>query len=234
MIRTRTALAAALLLLPLAACSDDETTPGGSDAAPEEVLAEAKAALDETSGVEITLAADNLSSSVTGINRATGVGIVDPPSFEGSFDLGVNGIPATAEVIAVDGKVYARNSLLIPEWTAIDPAEYGAPDPGKLMGPDAGFSSLLTATTDVEQGDQVRGGEQNDEILTSYTGTVPGDVVANIVPSAAGDFDASYTISEDGELREAKLTGVFYENDDEMTYTITFDAYGTEQDITAP
>lgn len=235
MTRTRTALAAALLLLPLAGCSGDDSTPGGNDAAPEEVLAEAKTTLDETSGVEITLAADSLSSSVSaGIKKATGVGIVDPPSFEGDFDLQVNGIPATAEVIAVDGKVFARNSLLIPDWTAIDPGEYGAPDPGKLMGPDAGFSSLLTATTDVEQGDQVRGGDQNDEIFTSYTGTVPGDVVANIVPSASGDFDASYKISDDGELREATLTGVFYANDDEMTYTISFDAYGTEKDITAP
>ncbi|SDC99127.1 LppX_LprAFG lipoprotein [Nocardioides lianchengensis] len=234
MTRTLAATTAALLALTLAACSgDDEGSPGGDDSTPTEVLELAKTTLDETSGVQITLEADNLSSSVTGIRKATGVG-VHPPAFEGSFDLSVNGIPATAEVIAVDGKVYAKNSLLLPQWTAIDPAQYGAPDPNQLMGEDAGFSSLLTATTDVEQGERVRGGEGNDEIFTSYTGTVPGDVVANIVPSAAGDFDASYTISEDGELREARLTGVFYEGDDDMTYTMTFDDYGTEKDIVAP
>lgn len=231
--RTRTALAAVLLLLPLAGCSDDESSPAGGDASPEEVMELAKTTLDETSGVSITLEADNLSSSVTGIRKATGVG-VPPSSFEGSFDLSVSGIPATAEVIAVDGTVYARNSLLIPDWTAIDPGEYGAPDPGALMGPEGGFSSLLTETTDVEQGDQVRGGENNAEVLTSYSGTVPGKVVANIVPSAAGDFDATYSITEDGQLREARLTGVFYEDDDPMTYTMSFDDYGTAKDITAP
>jgi len=230
--RTLAATGAALLALSLVACSDDEPA-AGDDSTPTEVLELAKTTLDETSGVEITLEADNLSSSVTGIRKATGVG-VHPPAFEGSFDLSVNGIPATAEVIAVDGKVYAKNSLLLPQWTVIDPAQYGAPDPNELMGSDAGFSTLLSETTDVERGDQVRGGQDNREILTSYTGTVPGDVVANIVPEASGDFDASYTISDDGELREAVLTGVFYEGDDEMTYTMTFSDYGTEQDITAP
>lgn len=225
---------ATVLALSLSACGgDDESTPAGDGASPEEVLAEAKTAFDETSGVEITLEADDLSSSVTGIRKATGVG-VHPAAFEGSFDLSVNGIPATAEVIAVDGTVYAKNSLLLPQWTAIDPAQYGAPDPNVLMGSDAGFSSLLPATTGLEQGEQVRGGENNDEVLTSYTGQVPGEVVANIVPSASGDFDAAYTISEDGELREARLTGVFYAGDGEMTYTMTFADYGTEKDITAP
>lgn len=231
--RTGAAAATALLALSLVACSDDESGAGADDTPPAEVLALAKSTLDETSGVQITLEADNLSSSVTGIRKATGVGI-HPPAFEGSFDLSVNGIPATADVIAVDGKVYAKNSLLLPQWTAIDPAEYGAPDPNQLMGEDAGFSTLLTETTDVEAGDKVRGGEGNNEIFTSFTGTVPGDVVANIVPSASGDFDASYTISEDGELREARLTGVFYKGDGEMTYTMTFSDYDTEKDISAP
>lgn len=232
-IRNLAAACAAVLMLSLTACSDDEATPAGDDSSPAEVLALAKTTLDETSGVEITLEADNLSSSVTGIRKATGVG-VHPDAFEGSFDLSVNGIPATAEVIAVDGKVHAKNSLLLPQWTVIDPAQYGAPDPGRLMGTDAGFSTLLAQTTGVERGDQVRGGAGNDEIFTSYSGTVPGKVVANIVPSASGDFDATYTISEDGELREARLTGVFYEGDGEMTYTMTFSEYGTEKEITAP
>ena len=57
---------------------------------------------------------------------------------------------------------------------------------------------------------------------------------ANIIPTASGDFDATYTITDDGELREATLTGVFYEDSESMTYTVTFDDYGTEKDITAP
>ena len=44
----------------------------------------------------------------------------------------------------------------------------------------------------------------------------------------------TYTISEDGELREAVITGVFYEGEDEVTYTLGLDGYGTEKEITAP
>jgi lipoprotein LprG len=102
------------------------------------------------------------------------------------------------------------------------------------MSADEGFSTVLSATTDLEKGDSVRGGEDNSEVLTEYTGTVPGDVVANVIPSASGDFDATYTITDDGDLRSAELTGVFYEDADPMTYTVTFEDYGTEKDITAP
>jgi len=123
---------------------------------------------------------------------------------------------------------------LTPGWQDIDPGDYGAPDPARLMSDDAGFSSLLPATTDVQKGDSVRGGSDNSEVLTEYTGTVSGDVVKNVIPTASGDFDATYTISDDGELREADLTGVFYKDSDSMTYTVTFDDYGTDKDITAP
>ena len=50
-----------------------------------------------------------------------------------------------------------------------------------------------------------------------------------MIPSASGDFDATYTINEDGELREAVLTGVFYPDTASMTYTLAFEDYGTEQ-----
>ena len=52
------------------------------------------------------------------------------------------------------------------------------------MSPDAGFSSLLPRPTTLEEGESVRGGEDNDEVLTEYTGTVPGDAVKNVIPSA--------------------------------------------------
>ena len=71
-------------------------------------------------------------------------------------------------------------------------------------------------------------------MLTEFTGTVPGDVVSNVIPSASGDFDATYTISAEGELRTAELTGVFYPDTEPMTYTLGLDDYGIEPDITAP
>jgi lipoprotein LprG len=216
-------------------CSADAEEPGGGDdkATPEEVLELARTNLDETGGVAISLTTEEVPSGVTGIKSATGVG-AHPAAFEGEFELSVNGLPATAEVIAVDGKTYAKNSLLLPEWTEIDPDDYGAPDPANLMSPDSGFSGLIGAITGIEEGDSVRGGDDNREIFTDYTGTIPSEAVESLIPTAEGDFDAVLTVSDEGELRRAELTGVFYEDADALTYTLTLDDYGTEVEIIAP
>ena len=224
-----------LVLGGLAACSDD-AKKDADDPTPDEVLAQAKETLDETSGVSISLSADELPSGVTGVKDAEGVG-VHPSAFEGSFDLIVNGLPGTAEVIAVDGKTYAKNSLLLPDWTDITDQldRFGAPDPAKFMDPETGFSVLLSETTDVKEGKSVRGGEDNKEILTEYTGSVPSEPVEALIPTAEGDFDVTYTVTEDGEVREAVISGAFYgEDEDDVTYTLTLDDYGTEKEITAP
>ena len=72
-------------------------------------------------------------------------------------------------------------------------------------------------------------------MLTTYTGTVPGDAMKKVIPSSAGDsFTAKYQITDDGELREATFTGAFYPDSEDMTYTVTFEDYGTEKEITAP
>jgi len=228
---------AALLTLVLTAlsvtataCSDDST--GGSDASPEEALATAKQHLDDTSGVHLTLATDDLPDGVTGVEAAEGVG-THAPAFDGSITVVLSGQAFEVPVVAVGSSVYVQLPLTTG-WQDIDPADYGAPDPAMLMSADRGFSSLLPATTDLEEGDSVRGGKDNSEVLTEYTGSVSDDVVKNVIPTASGDFDATYTIADDGELRSARLTGVFYEGTDSMTYTVTFEDYGTEQDITAP
>jgi lipoprotein LprG len=216
----------------LSGCGGDDEPKGGGNA--DEVLAAAKKTLDETSGVKISLATDDLPNGVTGITSADGTG-VHPSAFEGTFKLSVSGLPADADVIAVDGKTYAKNSLLLPDWTPIDPADYGAPDPARLMDPDGGFSGLLSAADDVVAGDSVRGGAGNKEILTEYTGTISSDAVEALIPAAEGDFDFTYTISDEGELREAVIKGAFYGKDEgDVTYTLTLDDYGTEKEITAP
>ena len=222
-------MAAGVLLLSTTACSDDA---GGSDEAPEDVLAAAKKTLDDTSGVTLTLHTDNLPDGVTGVEDAEGVGTHDP-AFDGKITVVLSGQAFEVPVVAVDDKVYVQLPLT-PGWQDIDPAEYGAPDPAQLMSADHGFSTLLTETADLERGKTVRGGEDNSEVLTEYSGTVSADVVRNIIPTASGDFDATYTITDDDELRQARLTGVFYEDADPMSYTVTFEDYGTEKDISAP
>jgi lipoprotein LprG len=235
--RTRWAavpLAATLALAALTACSGDDDGGDEDTATPAEVLAAAKTTLDQTSGVSIALSTKDLPQGVTGISSASGTG-VHPSAFEGTFKLSVNGLPADADVIAVDGTTYAKNSLLLPDWTEIDPADYGAPDPTRLMEPDGGFSGLLASATDVEEGESVRGGSDNSEILTDYTGTISSDAVSALVPTAEGDFSFTYAISDDAQLRQAVLKGAFYGADNgEVTYTLDLDDYGTEKQITAP
>lgn len=222
------ALAGALMFAG-SACSGDDETP---DVPPEEAMATAKEKLDETSGVRISLETTDLPEGVTGILTAEGIG-THAPAFEGSIKVAIPGGEPDVQVVAVDGVVHAVLPFTT-EFQEIDPGEYGAPDPAQLMTTDAGFSSLLPATTDLETGDTERGGEDNKEIFTSYSGTVPGSVVKNIIPSSTGDFDVSYTVATSGELRSAELTGEFYKGADAMTYTLEFDDYGTEADITAP
>lgn len=220
-------------VLALSACSGDGG--GGTEEAERsatEVLTAAKTTFDETSGVLITLSTDDLSEGVDGLLAAEGYGTQDPAAFDGEIVVRFAGIEPTVPVVAVDGTVYAQVPLTTG-WSEVDPAEYGAPDPAGLLDPDTGFSALLVETDGVEQGDQVRGGDDNRDILTTYSGTVPGESVAGIIPSAEGDFEAAYTVSDSDELRSMVLTGDFY-GAGSMTYTITFDDYGSTPTITAP
>lgn len=233
--RLATTAAAVLLTVPaLAACSGAEGGGGEGDSGPtpEEVLADAATTLTETSGVELTLSADKLPEGVSGITRAVGT-ITKAPAFEGSITVVFAGQTVDVPVIAVDDVVYAQLPFT-PGYDKVNPKEYGAPDPSRLVGQD-GFAGLLGLTESPEAGESVRGGADNSEILTTYSGTVPGDAMDAIIPSSAGDsFDVEWQVSDEGELREARLTGVFYPHTDAMTYTVDFADYGTEKDITAP
>lgn len=222
--------------LALSSCSDGG---GGeekvtNDQTPEEVLAAAATTLSETSGVNLTLSTTDLPDGVSGIVKADGIA-TSAPAFEGAITVIFAGQSVEVPVVAVDEVVYAVLPFSDGKYQDIDPKEYGAPDPATLINADTGFSSLLGVTSDLEEGESVRGGSDNTEVLTTFTGTVPGTAMKKVIPSSSGDsFDAEYLVSDDGELRQAVLTGVFYKNSDEMTYTVDFADYGTSKDIVAP
>lgn len=220
-------LAVLVLLTSAAGCTggDAEERP------PEEVLAEAKSHLDDTTGVRIRLKTPELPPEVNGVLSAQGVGTHDP-AFKGDLTVSSSGITADVPVVAVGGQVFARLPFTT-EYVEVDPASYGAPDPAGLMDPDQGLSALLTAAEDVEAGKDVRSGE---EVLSSFSGKVPGEAVSSIIPGAASGegFEARFTVDGDTRLREAVLTGPFYPEAAEVTYTVTFEDYGTDADINAP
>ena len=231
---SRLARLAASVLLPvtaLTACSGDESSDEGRT--PEETMATAAKTLTETSGVRLDLSTDDLPPGVTGIVKAAGTATT-APAFEGTISVVLTGTTFDVPVVAVDDTVYAQIPLT-PGWNEVDPADYGAPDPAGLIDGETGFPALLERTEGLEEGESVRGGADNDEIVTTYTGTVTGADMKQVIPSSAGDtFDVEWQVTEDGELRRADLTGVFYPDSAEMTYTVTFAEYGTEKDITAP
>lgn len=228
--RTRTPILAAVLAVSLASgltgCSK-----GGNDLSPKETLAAAKTSLDKTKGVHIVLAAGKLPNGVSGLVNADGVG-THAPAFKGTIKVAASGVTADAKVVATEGAVYAVLPFTT-KYVQIDPKDYGAPDPAALMNTQGGLSSLLTAAKDVSEGKKQRDGSQ---VLSTYSGTVPGREVAAIIPSADSgkDFDATFQVSDDHRLQRAVLTGPFYPRGGDVTYTITFDDYGTAPHITAP
>ena len=232
--RLAAAVTAAVLAVPtLAACSGGAETPAEAGRSPEEVLSEASTKLTETSGVDLTLSTSKLPEGVSGIAKAAGT-VTDAPAFDGSITVVFAGQTVDVPVIAVDDTVYAQLPFTNGAWDKVNPKEYGAPDPSGLVGED-GFAGLLTLTESPEAGESVRGGADNSEILTTYSGTVPGDAMDAVIPSSAGDsFDVEWQVTDEGELRKATLTGVFYPHTDPMTYTVDFADYGTEKQITKP
>ena len=229
--RTRTPLRGLAVLLALVAVLSGCSGKEESSASPEDTLAAAKKNLDATSGLRIGLSTPKLPPSVNGLLTANGIATHDP-AFKGTIKVAASGITADADVVALDGVVYAKlpfTSRFVP----IDPGDYGAPDPADLMNPDGGLSSLLTAAQDVEAGKQVRDGKV---VLSSFTGTVPGKDVAAVIPSAkeSATFDATFTVTEQNELAKAVLTGPFYAKGGDVTYTITFAGYGAKPSITKP
>lgn len=222
-------LLALVVSVGLTGCGSKSATDLGD---PATVLKTAQQKLTDTSGVDLTLSTDNLPSGVQGIRSAKGT-VTSAPGFVGSLTVVISAGAFPVPVIAVGGKVYAQIPLT-PGYSEINPGEYGAPDPAQLTSADNGLPAILGATTDPQAGDQVRGGPDNNEVLTTYTGKVPDTAAAHIVPGASGDFAVTYEIDAQGQLRQAALTGVFYKGSPSMTYTLTLDNYGTTKSITAP
>jgi lipoprotein LprG len=228
--RTSIAVIAAVLAGSplLGGCSDDS-----SDATPDELadrLAAAKTQLDDAASIEFELAADDLPDDVTGLLEAEGTGTHDP-AFEGNVSVSAMG-GVDADVIAVGDDVWAQISFS-PSYIPVDPTELGAPNPATLFDPDDGVSTFLTSTDDLEAGEESRDGEL---VLTTVTGSLPGDVVQRLIPSAdeSADFDVEYRITDDDALHDAVMVGPFYGDAGDITYTMSLSASDESVEIIAP
>lgn len=229
--QTRAVLVAVLLPLALTACSDEQGPSDEPTADVQDRLDAARTVLDEAASIDFSLTTDVLPSGTPGLLSATGVGNHDP-AFRGDVTVSAVGQNVDAEVVSVDGQVRAKLGFA-PSYVPLDPASVGAPDPATFFDRETGVSRWLTTTEDPVLGDQTRAGE---EVLTEVSGTLPGDVVQAVVPTAdaAADFDVTYDLTDDDVLRTATITGPFYPGGEDVTYDLAVDASDEPVDIQAP
>lgn len=199
---------------------------------PATALKKARQQLEDTSGVVLLITTGDLPDGVQGLKSAAGT-VTDAPAYDGTLGVVTQIGSVSVPVVSVGGKVYAKIPLTLG-WSEVDPSDYGAPDPAQLLSKDQGVPALLTATTDPRSSKSIRGGSDHKEVLSVYTGSVPGSAVSSIIPSASGTFSATYAMTSDDQLRQVSLTGEFYSGHPANTYTLVLTDYGTGKDISAP
>lgn len=206
-------IAAALVLAGCTGTEDDKGDPVELQAR----LATAKKSIDSAETITISLATDKLPAGVSGLLSAKGKGN-HSPAFDGKVTVVTGSTSLGAEVIAVDGKVYAKTSFS-PVFLTIDPKTLKAPDPASLLDTDQGVTQILLQTDELTSGGQSRDGQ---DVLTTIKGTLPGSVVQDIIPSAAADqsFTVTYRLDDEDVLRDATLKGPFYPEGGDVTYTV--------------
>ncbi|KRC63530.1 hypothetical protein ASE12_01370 [Aeromicrobium sp. Root236] len=226
-----TLAASTLVLAGCTGSSGGDDGPKGDPAKLQARLTEAKTALDEAETVTISLATDKLPSGVTGLLSAKGKGN-HSPAFEGKVKVVTGGASIDADVIATGGKVWAKTGFS-PSYLTLNPASLKAPDPAALLAPDTGISQILAKTEKLSEGDKSRDGK---DVLTTITGTLPGSLVKDIIPSAAQDesFAVTYRLDDDNVLRDASLKGPFYPNGGDVTYTVKLTTSDTAVTIEPP
>ncbi len=229
--RLVTLVVTALLGLALSGCTGGGSNPAPTTSAPTaaERLAAAKADVDRAPSMHLTLTSRDLPQDVTGVVSADGWG-KHPPAFKGTFQVKVKGVAADAQVVAVDGKTYAKLPF-VQIFREVTPASIGAPDPARLFDPDSGLTSLLTATQAPVFGERTRKGA---EVLQTITGTLDGKLITDLLATGngTGSYRVTYGLTDAWQLRSVAITGPFFGAD--STYELTFDRYGEPVEIVRP
>jgi lipoprotein LprG len=184
------------LLLPVAGCGGDGSDKK-SGADPQAVLAAAKKKFDEAASVHFTMSTKSVPTKGDAVLGADGT-LTHQPAFKGDVKVLFSGFTTTIPVVSVDGKVHAKIPLT-PAFSTIDPAEYGAPDPADFADPAKGISGLLLNLEGAKETGRKRDGKV---VVTTYAGTLTGELVAPIIPSASesGSYDTVVGIDQDGRI----------------------------------
>lgn len=230
-----------VVALAATGCSGGDSSPDngaeGDTAALQARLKTAQQIITDAEALDISLTTERLPQGVTGLLSATGTGYqgqtVAEAAFTGAVNVVAGGSTLKAEVIAVDGVVYAKTGLT-PTFLTIDPATLQAPDPASLLGAKGdGLPVILVNTDSLKDQGKSRDGKT---VLTTISGTIGGAVISQFLPSAdeAGTFAVTYRLTDDDQLADAAITGPFYPGGDKITYTVKLDPAASKPEITQP
>lgn len=219
------ALAVAGLSAALLGCGNPPPDPA-------QLLRDAKQSIDGAPSLHFTLSSQNVTGAGPLITGGQGVA-KRPDGFDGSLNVVASGFTVSVDVVSTGGSFYARTPL-DTAFNKTDPTKYGFGDPGKLLDPTNGLSSLLPVCSSPANRDPDRlNGEQLDELSCS----MPGDRVAALLTSADPSKPVQATIGLDAsshQLRRVVLVGPFFDKTHPSTFTVVLDSYGTNVSITPP
>ena len=219
----------ATVAVALAGCSSTGVAEG---APPAERLADAQAALDAAGSVTLDLSSRDVPLRENGVTAAQGQGVVSEtePKFRGTITGTIEGVAGTVEVIAIGDTTWIK--FFTPDYEESDLEALGAPNPATFFHPGDGISSLLTATENPVEGEDVREGK---EVLGTISGTLPGDRVTDLLHlgDGTGSYQVTYGLTTNDQLRTATLTGPFFPGST-ATYVLVISDYGSPVAIDSP
>lgn len=220
-------LVTGFVALLLGACGSGSNTPN-----PAQLLHDAKQSVDSALGLHFTLTSQNVAGSGPLITGGAG-DARRPSSFAGSLSVVDSGFTLSVKVVSTGGVFYAQTPLSTG-YVKTDPSTYGFGDPGQLLDPSHGLSSLLAACT----GATVRDSDRlNGELLDEVACSMPGALVANLLTSADASQPVQATVGvadSNHQLRRVTLVGPFFDKAHPSTFTVVLDKYGENVTITPP
>lgn len=225
-------VAFAIAAAALAGCGGSSRT---YESDPRQILAEAKQVVDGSNALHFKFTSDNVSSS-SGIAIKGGDGdAVRPNGFAGSFDITRSGFALSLKVVSVGGAFYVQLPFT-SGYQQTDPGAYGFSDPGKLIDPNSGLSSLLAPNVVISAALNDRDRLQGEE-LYEVAVKLPGQNVKDLLTSAdpSKQVDGVMGINVDNhQVRRVVLTGPFFQQGQNSTFTLLLTSYGESVSVTPP
>jgi hypothetical protein len=216
----------------LAGCGGGGSGSSTSSASASAMLATAKQTVDAASSLHFDLSSENATGGTVYLKSGNG-DAARPSDFGGTFDVYFNIGTITIKVVSTAGVFYVQLPFT-GSWDKTDPSKYGFADPGKLLDPNTGLSSLLSHyKTATYAGRDRYHGELLDEIKV----TLPGALVGALLTSADTSQDVAGEVGisvDSGQVRRFVLTGPFFVKGTDSTYTVVLTDYGAKVTITPP